>query len=108
VNYPKLSTIKQKYDPNMVFWATPGINADYMRVVNGRVCRVNTAADVKVAPLTDNGNAPKRVMGGRENNPDQVPVAGAGKTPAKPCGAGDGEYVPGVPGSPVGQVGKTI
>ncbi|TID20736.1 Low-affinity potassium transport protein [Venturia nashicola] len=29
-NYPKLSQIKTKYDPNMLFYTTPGINAEQM------------------------------------------------------------------------------
>ncbi|KAL1592216.1 hypothetical protein SLS59_009872 [Nothophoma quercina] len=40
-NYPRLSEIKRKFDPNMTLWISPGINADYMHVVDGRVCRVD-------------------------------------------------------------------
>lgn len=32
--------IKSKYDPNMVFWQTPGINAHYMQSIDGRPCLV--------------------------------------------------------------------
>ncbi|CAG9990958.1 unnamed protein product [Clonostachys byssicola] len=39
-NYPRLSTIKEEIDPDMVFWVSPGINANYVEVVDGRVCRV--------------------------------------------------------------------
>ncbi|KAH7069057.1 hypothetical protein BKA63DRAFT_477810 [Paraphoma chrysanthemicola] len=37
-NYPRLSKIKYKLDPNMTFWVSPGINADHMHVVEGRAC----------------------------------------------------------------------
>jgi hypothetical protein len=50
--------VKTKYDPNMVFWNTPGINADFMEVRDGRVCRVNdnetTSSDASSAPPSDN------------------------------------------------------
>jgi hypothetical protein len=58
-NYERLSQIKTKYDPNGVFWVTPGVNADHFSVQDGRVCRVNTANRaryVNVAPVTDNPN----------------------------------------------------
>ncbi|KAK7222534.1 hypothetical protein V2G26_010537 [Clonostachys chloroleuca] len=41
-NYPRLSTIKEEIDPDMVFWVSPGINANYVEVVDGRVCRVQS------------------------------------------------------------------
>ncbi|KAL5610775.1 hypothetical protein FOBRF1_006892 [Fusarium oxysporum] len=39
-NYARLSAIKSKYDPTMLFWQTPGINAHYMQSIRGRVCLV--------------------------------------------------------------------
>ncbi|KAH7176736.1 hypothetical protein EDB81DRAFT_752055 [Dactylonectria macrodidyma] len=39
-NYPRLSAIKSKYDPGMLFWQTPGINAHYMQSIGGRACLV--------------------------------------------------------------------
>uniref|UniRef100_A0A8H7TLS1 FAD-binding PCMH-type domain-containing protein n=1 Tax=Bionectria ochroleuca TaxID=29856 RepID=A0A8H7TLS1_BIOOC len=39
-NYPRLSAIKEEIDPDMVFWVSPGINANYVEVVDGRVCRI--------------------------------------------------------------------
>jgi hypothetical protein len=85
----------------MVFWTTPGINADYMQVVDGRVCKVKVAAGVNIAPKIDNTNKPVISMGSAENNPDRVPVAGSEKLPSNACGAGDGEYIP---GSPIGEI----
>ena len=44
----------------MTFWVSPGINADHMEVIDGRLCKV---ADVAVAekkinaPLTDSKNS---------------------------------------------------
>ncbi|KAI5856026.1 hypothetical protein BZA05DRAFT_434459 [Tricharina praecox] len=54
-NYAKLSTIKTKYDPTGVFWATPGINADQWAVKDGRLCKSTTSSDA-VAPANDNKN----------------------------------------------------
>ncbi|KAF2422409.1 FAD-binding domain-containing protein [Tothia fuscella] len=58
-NYEKLSEIKQKWDPNMVFYVTPGINADLMVAKDGRLCNVQ-GPPVKMlrnaAPLGDNRN----------------------------------------------------
>lgn len=38
-NYKRLSSIKQKYDPEHVLWVTPGINADAWSIQNGKLCR---------------------------------------------------------------------
>lgn len=40
-NYPRLSKIKEELDPNMIFWVSPGINANYAKAVDGRQCLVN-------------------------------------------------------------------
>jgi hypothetical protein len=40
---PKLSAITTKYDPKLVFWASPDINADHMEIVDGRLCAVSEA-----------------------------------------------------------------
>ncbi|KAF9693431.1 hypothetical protein EKO04_008569 [Ascochyta lentis] len=40
-NYPRLSEMKRKFDPNMNLWVSPGINADYMHVVDGRACMID-------------------------------------------------------------------
>jgi hypothetical protein len=58
-NYPKLSEIKKKWDPDMLFWVTPGINADHMVVSNGRLCKVQGAAPKvqnDACPISDNQN----------------------------------------------------
>lgn len=54
-NYERLSQIKTKFDPNLVFWVTPGVNADSMQVANGRLCKVQSkpAAVSRVPPLND-------------------------------------------------------
>ncbi|KAF4553900.1 FAD-binding domain-containing protein 44 [Elsinoe fawcettii] len=45
-NYPRLSQLKSRYDPDMLFWVSPGINADRMEVRDGRVCRVRNYSGV--------------------------------------------------------------
>ncbi|KAF2428253.1 FAD-binding domain-containing protein [Tothia fuscella] len=65
-NYPKLSQIKTKYDPENLFWASPGINADHMEARNGRACKVANIVEHSMAPLTDNLNN-GRVMTGSIN-----------------------------------------
>jgi FAD/FMN-containing dehydrogenase len=61
-NYDRLSEIKKRYDPDHLFWVTPGIDADAWVVEGSRICR-NTApkVDVKSAetdtpPKNDNQN----------------------------------------------------
>src|ERR1700750_2264467 len=65
--YEKLSQIKSKYDPDMVFWVTPGINADLMEARSGRVCKVTKPVTSKFPPMTDNLNN-GRLMSGTINN----------------------------------------
>lgn len=55
-NYEKLSKIKTKYDPDMMFWVTPGINADHMELKDGRVCKVAKVVESSKPPLGDNLN----------------------------------------------------
>ncbi|KAE9984832.1 hypothetical protein EG328_008234 [Venturia inaequalis] len=55
-NYERLSQIKTKYDPDMLFWVTPGVNADHMEVRDGRVCKVEKIVESNTPPLTDNLN----------------------------------------------------
>jgi len=70
-NYERLAEVKAKYDPGMVLWASPGVGADLMEVVDGRACRVDGQAGGKnadadadadadvVAPAGDNRNLSK-------------------------------------------------
>jgi hypothetical protein len=61
-HYPRLSEIKKKYDPDHLFWVTPGIDADAWTVKDGRLCKnsqtgqrtVNAANEI--APTNDNTN----------------------------------------------------
>ncbi|KAF2667400.1 FAD-binding domain-containing protein [Microthyrium microscopicum] len=63
-NYDRLSSIKKKYDPEHLFWVTPGINAEDWNVSGDRVCRSAAtvtkvdakAAALEVAPKGDNIN----------------------------------------------------
>ncbi|KAF2436679.1 FAD-binding domain-containing protein [Tothia fuscella] len=56
-NYDMLSKIKTRYDPNFVFWTTPGINADFMEVKEGgRLCRVANGGTSNLPPKNDNQN----------------------------------------------------
>jgi len=65
-NYPKLSQLKAKYDPKMLLWVSPGINADYYEVRDNRVCKRLTKYVQKTAPPTDNRNY-GRIMNGSIN-----------------------------------------
>jgi hypothetical protein len=53
----RLSQLKTKYDPNMLFWVTPVINADKMQVADGRLCKADSVtfkSALVVPPTTDN------------------------------------------------------
>ncbi|KAJ3464888.1 hypothetical protein MRS44_009674 [Fusarium solani] len=54
-NYPRLSEIKSRYDPNMTFWVSPGINADHMQAVDGRACLVDPVPSTtsRFPPVTE-------------------------------------------------------
>jgi len=45
-DYSKLEAIKEKYDPNRVFWATTAVGSEYwvLRPEDGRLCRANGTA----------------------------------------------------------------
>lgn len=57
-NYPRLSQIKEKWDPDMVFYVTPGINADHMAARGDRLCKIQEleATVNNMAPTGDNRN----------------------------------------------------
>jgi hypothetical protein len=58
-NYDKLLEIKQKYDPDMLFWCSPCVGADKMVVKDGRLCKTDSAVvneSVAVPPDADNQN----------------------------------------------------
>jgi hypothetical protein len=57
-NYNRLSQIKTRHDANMVFWNSPGINADHMEARNGRLCKTESASTQAggAAPPSDNQN----------------------------------------------------
>jgi len=62
-NYAKLSQLKSKYDPGMVFWVTPGINADLMEVREDRVCKATKPRNESSPPKGDNTNSPRLLSG---------------------------------------------
>ena len=39
VNYPRLLSIKEKWDPSHVFWVQTAVGSDALKPVNGRLCR---------------------------------------------------------------------
>ncbi|KAI5855468.1 hypothetical protein BZA05DRAFT_370419 [Tricharina praecox] len=55
-NYKRLAEIKTTYDPEGVFWITPGIGADRYEVRDGRLCRSKEVRDTEIAPTSDNVN----------------------------------------------------
>jgi hypothetical protein len=62
-NYRRLYDLKSLYDPDRVFWVTPGVGAEDFTVKNGRLCRTrplsalfNPQRDDGVAPTNDNRN----------------------------------------------------
>lgn len=66
-NYPRLSELKRKFDPNMTLWISPGINADYMHVVNGRACLVEPTplTPSKLPPPTERWHPVDMAVDGR-------------------------------------------
>jgi hypothetical protein len=65
-NYPRLAQIKTKYDPNGLFWVSPGINAEQWEVRNGgRVCKVAGQVTVgrnTTAPAYDNQDGASYIL----------------------------------------------
>jgi len=55
-NYERLSAIKKKYDPDHLFWVTPGIDAENWAVKGSRLCRDTETHAGGVAPPNDNQN----------------------------------------------------
>lgn len=61
-HYDRLSKIKKQYDPNHLFWTTPGIDAEFWSVQpDGRLCKsTNVPSQVskakEIAPKSDNPN----------------------------------------------------
>ncbi|KAF2400246.1 FAD-binding domain-containing protein [Trichodelitschia bisporula] len=104
-HYPKLSAIKKKFDPNFVFYANPGIDADLMVAREGRLCRVGGEIKAQVTrdgspPDSDNTNA-----GGHEGEVTSWPllwqgpglppkVVGTPKMPGMPKMPAKGSAVP--------------
>lgn len=59
-NYAKLAKIKDKYDPDMVFYVTPGINADLMDAdASGKLCKLAQPRTLAFPPMGDNKNLKK-------------------------------------------------
>ncbi|KAF1812801.1 FAD-binding domain-containing protein [Eremomyces bilateralis CBS 781.70] len=58
-HYPRLLSIKDKYDPTGLFWVTPGIGADAWSVQDGvRLCPAtpSPAGPIEYPPANDNPN----------------------------------------------------
>jgi hypothetical protein len=53
INYARLSDIKTKYDPDNLFWVSPGINADHMELVDGRLCKRRATVESSMPPQMD-------------------------------------------------------
>ncbi|KAI6715417.1 FAD binding domain-containing protein [Diplocarpon mali] len=49
-NYPRLSALKKSIDPKMIFWVSPGINADHMIARDGRACIVDPYTQTSEIP----------------------------------------------------------
>lgn len=54
--YDKLLSIKQKYDPNHLFYVSPGVGADLLVATNGRLCKVG--GDFR-APIDPTNSVPR-------------------------------------------------
>ncbi|KAF2433259.1 FAD-binding domain-containing protein [Tothia fuscella] len=49
-HYPKLLSIKQKYDPDHLFYTAPGVGADLLVAKDGRLCKVGGNIKAAVDP----------------------------------------------------------
>jgi len=56
-NYERLSQLKTKYDPNSLFYVSPGINADLFEARGLRLCKRTTPYTLDTAPRSDNPNS---------------------------------------------------
>ncbi|KAH7205240.1 hypothetical protein BKA60DRAFT_545490 [Fusarium oxysporum] len=66
-NYPRLSEIKSRYDPNMTFWVSPGINADFVQAVDGRACLVDPVPSTpsRFPPVTERRHMTNMTVDGK-------------------------------------------
>jgi FAD/FMN-containing dehydrogenase len=57
-NYERLSAIKKRYDPEHLFWVSPGIDAEKWTVEGDRICRSAASATtaMDIPPKNDNQN----------------------------------------------------
>jgi hypothetical protein len=51
-HYARLEQIKKKVDPDMVFWCSPCVGADFMSYDDERLCKSTPATGLSPAPQT--------------------------------------------------------
>lgn len=95
-NYPRLSEMKSRYDPNRTFWVSPAINADHVQAVGGRACLVDPVPETPsrfpsvterrhLADVSADGHF---LFGDQEIIGTQLPLPGA-ELGLQPCNRGE-------------------
>jgi hypothetical protein len=78
-HYPKLLAIKQKYDPNHLFYVAPGVGADLLVATDGRLCKVGGPYKAAIDPTNSVPDSDNQNVGPHEKGVATWPLLYQGK-----------------------------